>query len=149
NEPIQHFADIDIEDINGGDSLLKKCVDDPANVAASVWKSYFDGFAAQGVGPEEGALPFRVWQLWEAMVSYLKDEDILRFVGAAGVMAHYVGDASQPLHCSYMHHGKPPMETFQGREYPVPRDSDQFKEFKTTREAQIHSIYEEKMLEID
>ncbi len=26
NESIQHFADIDIEDIDGGDSLLKKCV---------------------------------------------------------------------------------------------------------------------------
>lgn len=149
NEPIQHFADIDIEDINGGDSLLKKCVDDPNNVAASVWKSYFDGFAQKGVGPEDGALPLRVWQLWEAMVSYLKDDDVLRFVAAAGVMAHYVGDASQPLHCSYMHHGKPPMATFQGREYPVPRDSDAFKEFKKTREAQIHSIYEETMLEVD
>ena len=149
NEPVQHFADIDIEDINGGDSLLKKCVEDPNNVAASVWKSYFDGFAEQGVGPEDGALPLRVWQLWEAMVSYLKDEDVLRFVAAAGVMAHYVGDASQPLHCSYMHHGKPPMVTFQGREYPVPRDSEEFKAFKKTREAQIHSIYEETMLEVD
>jgi hypothetical protein len=149
NEPIQHFADIDIEDIDGGDSLLKKCVDDPDNVAASVWKNYFDGFAQHGVGPEDGALPLRVWQLWEAMVSYLKDEDVLRFVAAAGVMAHYVGDASQPLHCSYMHHGKPPMVTFEGRSYPVPRDSDQFKEFKKTREAQIHSIYEEGMLEVD
>ncbi len=83
------------------------------------------------------------------MVSYLKDEDILRFVAAAGVMAHYVGDASQPLHCSYMHHGKPPMATYQGREYPVPRDSQEFGDFKKTREAQIHSIYEEVMLEVD
>jgi hypothetical protein len=149
NESIQHFADIDIEDINGGESLLEKCVADPNNVSASVWKNYFDGFAEQGVGPEDGALPLRVWQLWEAMVSYLQNKDILRFVGAAGVMAHYVGDASQPLHCSYMHHGKPPMLTFEGREYPVPRGSDEFKKFKTTREAQIHSIYEETMLEVD
>jgi hypothetical protein len=83
------------------------------------------------------------------MVSYLKNEDVLRFVAAAGVMAHYVGDASQPLHCSFMHHGKPPMKSFEGREYPVPRDSDEFKEFKKSREAQIHSIYEEAMLEVD
>jgi hypothetical protein len=84
NEPIQHFADIDIQDINGGNSLLKKCVDDPTNVAASVWKRYFDGFAEQGVGPEDGALPLRVWQIWEAMVSFLNEKDVLRFVAAAG-----------------------------------------------------------------
>jgi hypothetical protein len=149
NEAIQHFADIDIVDINGGKSLLQQCVDDPQNVAASTWKAYFDGFAAQRLGPEEGALPFRVWQLWEAMVKYLQNGDLLRFVAAGGVMAHYVGDASQPLHCSYMHHGIPPMKTHKGREYPVPRDSDEFKTFKTTREAQIHSIYEETMLEVD
>jgi hypothetical protein len=149
NEAIQHFADIDIVDINGGKSLLQQCVDDPQKVAASTWKAYFDGFAAQGLGPEEGALPFRVWQLWKAMVEYLQDGDLLRFVAAGGVMAHYVGDASQPLHCSYMHHGIPPMKTYKGREYPVPRDSDAFQTFKTTREAQIHSIYEETMLEVD
>src|SRR6185369_3161796 len=88
-------------------------------VAASVWKEYFDGFAAKGVGPDEGALPFRVWQLWEAMVDYLGKEDVLRFVAAAGVLAHYVGDASQPLHCSYMHHGIPPMMKVDGRKYPI------------------------------
>ncbi len=149
NEAIQHFADIDIEDIDGGKSLLEQCAADPKSVAASVWKAYFDGFAAQGLGPEEGALPFRVWQLYDAMVDYLKAGDLLRFVAAGGVMAHYVGDASQPLHCSFMHHGIPPMKTYKGRQYPVPRDSDEFKDFKTTREAQIHSIYEETMLEID
>ena len=149
SENIQHFADIDIEDINGGPTMLQRCVDDPANIAASKWKDYFDGFAAKGVGPEEGALPFRVWQIWDAIVAYLKKGDVLRFVAGAGVMAHYVGDASQPLHCSYMHHGVPPMMKVGGREYPVPRDSDKFKEFKTSREAQIHGIYEETMLEID
>lgn len=149
DEAIQHFADIDIADINGGKTLLQKCTDDPKNVAARVWKSYFDGFAAEGLGPEEGALPFRVWQLWEAMVKFLQAEDLLRFVAAGGVMAHYVGDASQPLHCSFMHHGVPPMKTFHGREYPLPRSSQEFQDFKETREAQIHSIYEETMLEVD
>jgi hypothetical protein len=148
-ENIQHFADIDIQDIDGGPSMLERCVADPANIAASKWKDYFDGFAEKGVGPEEGALPFRVWQIWDAMVAYLKRGDVLRFVTAAGVMAHYVGDASQPLHCSYMHHGVPPMRKVGGRKYPVPRDSDEFKEFKTSREAQIHGIYEETMLEVD
>jgi hypothetical protein len=148
-EPIQHFADIDIADINGGPSMLRRCVDDEANIAASKWKAYFDGFAQKGVGPEEGALPFRVWQIWDAMVASLQKGDVLRFVAGAGVMAHYVGDASQPLHCSFMHHGVPPMRTVAGRKYPVPRDSDEFKQFKKTREAKIHGIYEETMLEVD
>jgi hypothetical protein len=148
-EPIQHFADIDIEDIDGKPSLLDRCTADPKNIAASVWKIYFDGFANQNVGPEEGALPFRVWQIYEAMVDYVAKGDIIHFVAAAGVLAHYVGDASQPLHCSFMHHGVPPMTQFNGRDYPFPRSSSQFQNFKTTRPAQIHGIYEESMLEID
>jgi hypothetical protein len=149
NEAIQHFADIDIYDIDGGPSMLQKCFQDPSQVAASVWAAYFKGFADKGVGPEEGALPFRVWQIWEAMVGYLNDGDLLHFLAAAGVLAHYVGDASQPLHCSYMHHGIPPMVKVGGHKYPVRRTSAEFKAFKNTREAGIHGIYEETMLEID
>lgn len=149
NEPIQHFADVDIQDIDGGPSMLQRCHDDQSNCSAKAWKAYFDGFAAQGVGPDEGALPFRVWQLWDAMVEYLKTGDALRFVAAAGVLAHYVGDASQPLHCSYMHHGVPPMKEYQGRMYPVRKDSDEFAAFKKTAPADVHSVYEEGMLEVD
>jgi len=149
SEPIQHFADVDIRDIDGGPTMLDRCFDDPQNVSAQAWKEYFDGFAAKNVGPEEGVLPFRVWQIWEAMVAYLKDRDVIHFVAAAGVLAHYVGDASQPMHCSYLHHGIPPMKTVNGRKYPLPRTSAEFEAFKKTREAKIHGIYEETMLEID
>jgi hypothetical protein len=149
DEPIQHFADVDIYGIDGGDTLLEQCIQDPLNVSARVWKNYFDGFAEAGVGPEEGALPFRVWQIWEAMVEYLKARDVIHFVAAAGVLAHYIGDASQPLHCSYLHHGVPPLTEVNGREYPFPRSSKEFKEFKTTKEYGIHGIYEQSMLEID
>jgi hypothetical protein len=148
-EPVQHFADIDIQDIDGGPSMLERCFKDPTNLSAKRWKEYFDGFAAQGVGPEEGCLPFRVWQIWEAMVGYVKKKDVKRYIAAGGVLAHYVGDASQPLHCSWLHHGVPPTTKVGGRKYPVPRDSDAFKEFKKTREAKIHAIYEETMLEVD
>jgi len=148
-EPIQHFADIDIVDIDGNPSLLDRCTNDSKHIAASVWKAYFDGFAKNGVGPEEGALPFRVWQIYDAMVDYVSKGDIIHFVAAAGVIAHYVGDASQPLHCSFMHHGVPPMTKFKGRDYPFPRSSTQFKAFQNTAPAQIHGIYEESMLEVD
>src|ERR1035438_8687993 len=77
-EAIQHFADIDIYDITGGPSLLTRCANNADDIAASEWKKYFDGFAQAGVGPDRGALPFRVWQIWQAMVGYLKDRDVLR-----------------------------------------------------------------------
>ncbi len=149
NEGGQHFADVDIYDIHGGETLLQRCIDDPANVAASVWKEYFDGFAAKGVGPSEGCLPFRVWQIWDAMVEYLKKKDVLRFVTAAGILPHYISDAAQPLHCSYLHHGLPPMTNVGGRGYPPRHESEEYAAFKKTREAKIHGIYEETMLEVD
>jgi hypothetical protein len=155
-EPVQHFADIDIQDIDGGKSLLERCHANPADVSAPVWKQFFDGFAAAGVGPDEGTLPFRVWQIWDAMVSYLPQKETMRFVAAAGVLAHYVGDASQPLHCSYMHHGIPPMIKHQGRLYPPRKklkgqkgDNPAYVNFHKTRDAKIHGIYEEQMLEVD
>ncbi|MDR5837463.1 hypothetical protein [Caballeronia sp. LZ034LL] len=149
NEPIQHFADIDIVDIDGGKSMLDRCHQDKRNCSATQWKAYFDGFAKAGTGPEEGALPFRVWQIWEAMVAYLEDGDVLRFVAATGILAHYVGDASQPLHCSWLHHGTPPLVEHDGRQYPVPKSSDAFTTFSGSAAAKIHSIYEEGMLEVD
>lgn len=148
-EGIQHFADVDIYGIGGGETLLKQCHDDPGKISATVWKEFFDGFAEAGVGPDEGALPFRVWQIWEAMVDYLKQKDVKRFVAAAGILAHYIGDASQPMHCSYKHHGNPPMLKRHGRKYPVMKDSAEFAAFKKTRPSKIHGIYEESMLEVD
>lgn len=149
-EPGQHFADIDIPAIDGGPSLLQACRADPANVSPAVWRDYFKGFADAGCGPEEGALPFRVWQLFDIMVAALRKptKDLKRFVAAAGVMAHYVGDASQPLHSSYLHHGRLPMVAVGPREYPVAHDSPEYRDFKKSREAKIHGIYEEGMLEI-
>jgi hypothetical protein len=149
NEAVQHFADIDIHDIDGNPPLIEQCLENPAKISATIWKQYFDGFAAANVGPDEGVLPFRVWQLWEDMVAFVKAKDVIHFVAAAGVLAHYIGDASQPLHSSYLHHGVPPMVEVNVRQYPVQKGSDKFEDFKKTREYKIHAIYEEQMLEID
>lgn len=151
-EPVQHFADIDIHAIDGGPSMLDACRSDPKNLSAKVWKRYFDGFASKHCGPQEGLLPFRVWQIWKEMVGFLRNRDVERFVAAAGILAHYVGDASQPLHCSYLHHGRLPMVTIAGRKYPVPHSRDEstpYGKYAKTPEAKIHSIYEEGMLEVD
>ena len=63
-----------------------------------------------------GILPFRVWQFFERMKDYAAtDPD--KFIAAAGTLAHYVGDASQPLHGSTMSDG------ISSEEPDIPRDS--------------------------
>ena len=54
-----------------------------------------------------GLLPFRVQQFYEGMVKDLKKThpDFARFVCAAGIVSHYVGDACQPLHVSSWFNG--------------------------------------------
>jgi hypothetical protein len=52
-------------------------------------------------------LPFRVWQIFNAMVGFAAAGKAAEFVCAAGTLTHYVGDACQPLHISYLHDGDP------------------------------------------
>jgi hypothetical protein len=104
-----HFADMDLPPKDGpfkGRSLLDLSKD-PANVTPSVWNRYY---ASIGEDKKRGALPFRVWQMYDDMVRFLKAGDVLRFVCAGGLMSHYVGDACQPLHVSHLHHGRDPSE---------------------------------------
>ncbi|MGE5278227.1 MAG: hypothetical protein ACM3SU_14605, partial [Acidobacteriota bacterium] len=72
---------------------------------------------------DRGALPFRVWQMFDAMVSFLKQGKVAEFVCAGGTMSHYAGDACQPLHISRFHHGK------------------------TKAEEGVHSAYETQMVD--
>jgi hypothetical protein len=41
------------------------------------------------------------------MKGFAADGDVESFVCAAGIMSHYVGDACQPLHISFMFDGDP------------------------------------------
>ncbi len=61
--------------------------------------------------PREGALPFRVWQMYKQMIASLSNGKVDEFLVAGGTMAHYVGDACQPLHISFLHHGADPSES--------------------------------------
>lgn len=118
-----HFADMDEK--GKGDfkntTLLKLC-EDPDNVDVNVWNSFYDSL---GVGFKRGALPFRVWQLYNQMVASVSAGNIAEFICAAGVLAHYGGDACQPLHVSFLHHGRPGHDD----------------------EKEVHSIYETRMLD--
>jgi hypothetical protein len=96
---------------DGSPDLLTLC-EDEANIIPDVWIKYANNFppkpgnktGAEGMG----LLPFRVWQLYDEMVNAIKvKKDQVAFLVAAGALAHYVGDACQPLHISYLHHGDP------------------------------------------
>jgi hypothetical protein len=97
-----HFADMD-KPLPDGTTLLEMCKGKPDNVNVTVWQQYYDkvGDASRGL------LPFRVWQFYKEMVQFVQDGDLEKFVCAAGILSHYVGDACQPLHISYMFNGKP------------------------------------------
>ena len=147
---MQHFADIDIKDVDGGAPMLDLCVADPKNVSAKAWHAYFEGFKNNDVGPDEGTLPFRVWQLWQMMVDAIGAGDVIGYVTAGGIMAHYVGDASQPLHGSVLHHGRgPTKKTIKGTDYPYRHGEAQYDAFHDSAEGKIHAIYEQQMLEIE
>jgi hypothetical protein len=60
---------------------------------------------------KQGLLPFRLWQYFDAMVEFIQAGDADGFLCAAGTAAHYVGDASQPLHGSVLADGNRAMES--------------------------------------
>jgi hypothetical protein len=94
-----HYADID-KPRPDGKTLREATLSSIENMSVSAWLKWYadDG---QADTRSEGLLPFRVWQIFDEMVRQLKAGDDARFLCAAGVLAHYVGDACQPLHGSY------------------------------------------------
>src|SRR6185369_7842965 len=108
-----HFADMDQPADSGpyaGKTLMDLFEADPGSVDPKVWLDFYAG-VSEKINP--GALPFRVWQIFDEMVRFLNEPggpNIPSFVCAAGCLAHYVGDACQPLHVSRLHHGHPPIK---------------------------------------
>ena len=96
-----HFADMDQPRPGDKKTLLDLCEED-VDVYATVsqWRKYYDAVQDES----RGLLPFRVWQIWNAMAGA---KDIETFVCAAGIVAHYVGDSCQPLHISFRFNGDP------------------------------------------
>lgn len=109
-EQPNHFADMDQTPPGGGPTLLQMC-QDPANITPDVWIEHARKFppknGSKDAAAEMGLLPFRVWQIYDAMVEFLSNGQRDEFIVAAGTLAHYVGDACQPLHISFLHHGDP------------------------------------------
>ena len=76
-EHANHFADMDREldpKLPQGATLLEICDGKPGNVDVDLWRQYYT--AVQRQFPKEhesrGLLPFRVWQIYDAMVSFLR-----------------------------------------------------------------------------
>ena len=115
-----HFADMD-KPGKDGKTLLQLCAESAHNIDPGVWNQYYAGIGEN----RRGALPFRVWQIFDAMVDYAKQNKKLEFVCAAGIVAHYVGDACQPLHISQYHHGR---------------------DLNDPKQTKVHSVYETTMI---
>jgi hypothetical protein len=141
-----HFADMDHQRPSDGADLLDLC-NDPANVDANVWDSFYDSVQdLLNGGPidqkNRGLLPFRVWQIFDAMVGFVKDDKMPEFVCAAGVLTHYVGDACQPLHISYLHDGDP----MQASTHTVHHRDGTTSDKRVALGQGVHSAYEDAMV---
>jgi hypothetical protein len=120
-----HFADMDEMATDGkfkGKTLLQLTANG-GNIDPQTWVDFYESIGVDK--GHMGALPFRVWQMFDDAVADLASGHIDRWVAAMGLMAHYVGDACQPLHVSFLHHGRPG--------HP--------------EEERVHSVYETQMLD--
>lgn len=106
-ESPNHFADMDKKD-SKGKTLLDYCQGNYKNMSfltPTQWLTYYNDPKVKD--KSKGILPFRIWQFFDALTGFAQQGDATAFVTAAGILAHYVGDACQPLHISYMFNGQP------------------------------------------
>jgi hypothetical protein len=77
------------------------------------------------------------------MVNAVKAGKADEFLGAAGVLAHYVGDACQPLHISYLYDGDPEQTRF----LQVRQFNGSWKTQPVSLGTGVHDSYESVMVE--
>jgi hypothetical protein len=98
-----HYADIDLPGADD-ETLMARYLADENTLNHSDWMSFYKGAPVPSESTQksnsEGALPFRVWQIVARLVEFAKKGDGASFLTAAGCLAHYIGDACQPLHSS-------------------------------------------------
>jgi hypothetical protein len=141
-----HFADMDHPRPSDGKTLLDLC-EDTNDVDPVIWNDFYDQIedflTHEDIDQKyRGLLPFRVWQIFDEMVRFAKEGKIPEFVCAAGVLTHYVADACQPLHISYLHDGDP--------RQPVTRvvhhRTGVVEEVSEPLGKGVHAAYEDKMV---
>ena len=104
-----HYADMDLPGANGNTLFDLSGVDLKAKTLKASALNLADWISFYATAPQpsastskaahvnSGALPFRVWQIFDYMI---KAPSAAKFLCAAGILGHYVGDACQPLHSS-------------------------------------------------
>jgi hypothetical protein len=157
DENPNHYADADAPS-TGGRTLFELC-DTADKLTVHVWNAYYDGIDGGSLGMDpgkpisKGLICFRVWQIYDYMIKAMTappSERAARFIFAAGVLAHYVGDACQPLHSSYMSDGDPADN--QTVQYTAKRTSTKHNKGdvypKTVNPGSgVHSAYEDAMID--
>jgi hypothetical protein len=133
-----HYADIDVPGPDGGPTLRELCMQDTDRVTVEYWQGFYDSVGSTA-SKSRGCLPFRVWQFYDAMVGYVEKKDYASYVAAAGLLAHYVGDACQPLHGSFLADGYQDQVTEGVTSTGKPK--------KDWPAKGVHSVYETKMID--
>ncbi|MBA3810781.1 MAG: S1/P1 Nuclease [Caulobacteraceae bacterium] len=141
-EHANHHCDAD-RPFEGFDTLPEACSAKPDLLNAADWNRYFDSFPETVNVLHRGIVPFRVWQFFERLKDYAAT-DHGRFIAAAGTLAHYVGDASQPLHGSTLSDGIPDEEPDTPR--ASSRKDKQGNKLPAFRGEGVHSVYETQMI---
>ncbi len=140
-ERVCHYADMDKPDKDGR-TLFELCKSNlEQNVDIDVWREFYKGIEET----DGGILPFRVWQIYKCMVDYVKKGQVAEFVTASGILAHYVGDACNPLHLSFKHDGDP------GVLVPPPKKKKNVKNAEAGMQPKgkgVHSMYENNMIKL-
>jgi hypothetical protein len=144
-EGSNHFADMDQKGPDG--KTLLDLTKNVANIDPDIWETYYDGVTDLLSGEKikedrRGLLPFRVWQIFDQMCAFAAEGRADNFVCAAGVLAHYVGDACQPLHISYLHDGDP----LRPVEHVFSSGKKAGQSERRPSGQGVHSAYEDKML---
>jgi hypothetical protein len=134
-----HFANLDEAGANG--QTLFDRLNAPIDLTVTAFQDYYDNLAYEQ-NSERGLLPFRIWQVYDKMVEAASDRRVSEFVCAAGILAHYVGDACQVLHGSYLFDGDPAR-----KQQRIVRNRDGTQETVLERLGKgVHSDYEDRMI---
>jgi hypothetical protein len=98
-----HYSDIDMPGADGK-TLMALYQSDENTLNYSNWLNFYKSAPvpseSTSISNAKGALPFRVWQIFAKLSGFAKQGEGARFLTAAGCLAHYIGDACQPLHSS-------------------------------------------------
>jgi len=141
-----HFADMDQLREDDGKDLLHLTQKDEF-IDPDKWNEFYssvnDILSGDPIEQKHrGLLPFRVWQIFNDMVRFVKAGKAAEFVCAAGVLTHYVGDACQPLHISYLHDGDPEHPETQTTHHRDGTTSSK----QVPQGSGVHSAYEDNMV---